>query len=69
VSTTDVDLDRLIADAGKAAAKMRRASDDRNRAIVAALDAGVGQRELARATGLSHPGIAKIAAHRTNVDD
>ena len=57
-ASADAELDRrtLLRTAAS------RAAAARYQAIVAALAGGVGQREVARATGLSHTGIAKIAA-------
>jgi hypothetical protein len=54
--------ERLLEAAGEAAEEAARATAKRDAAIVAAVSAGAGQREVARATGLSHTGIAKILA-------
>lgn len=45
---------------------VRTATQDRDHAVRAALAAGHSQREVARATGLSHQAVAKIALHRGN---
>lgn len=43
---------------------VRHWTEERNRAIVAALAAGATQRAVAEATGLTHPAVAKIAKRR-----
>lgn len=50
---------RALARAAKA---VGTATAKRDTLIVAAHDAGVSAREIARVTGLTHPGIAKIVA-------
>jgi hypothetical protein len=51
------------------AEEVRAATAARDEAIATALAAGIGQRQLARATGLSHPGIAKIAARQSTAGE
>lgn len=49
-----------LATAARAARAIRRATDARNAAIVAARDAGATWRAIALATGLTEPGVLRI---------
>lgn len=49
----------------QAAIDLAAALAERDAAVVAAVRAGVSQRETARAVGLTHPGIAKILKRST----
>lgn len=50
-----------IFESNVAAQNVRKWTEERNRAIVAALDAGATQRAVAEAVGLTHTAVAKIA--------
>jgi hypothetical protein len=52
----------MLAELTDLAARLERDRAERDEAIVAAVRAGAGQREVARAAGLTHPGVAKIVA-------
>ena len=54
-----------VAEASIAAQNARHWTDERNRAIVAALEAGATVRGLAEATGLSTAGVSKIGRRAT----
>ena len=52
----------ILATLKELAQRLERDRAERDAAITAAVRAGAGQREVARAVGLSHPGVAKIVA-------
>lgn len=67
--TVDAARDRALAtaiyQANIAAQNVRKWTDERNKAIRAALAAGASQRTVAEATGLTHPAVAKIGKRST----
>lgn len=67
MNVTDVDARAAALEhANHAAEAVRLAVDARNTAILLAVTLGAGVREVARATGLSHTGVARIV-ERTEV--
>lgn len=67
MSDTSTRTAELLEHVSEAAEQASEWLAQRDEWIVAAVRAGAGQREVARAAGLSHPGVAKIVA-RTTVD-
>lgn len=57
-------LDQVVGEASFAAAEARRATLCRDEAIRAAVEQGVSRRQVARAVGLSHSGVARIIARK-----
>ena len=62
MTTEHEEWKRHVRAVDRAADKLRQAQVERDRAVTAAIRFGIGQREVARIAGLSHPGVAKIAA-------
>lgn len=65
--TSDAERAMILAALTEIAERLERDRAERDASIVAAVRAGAGQRQIARAAGLTHPGVAKILA-RTNDD-
>lgn len=63
--TSESERAEILATLTEIAQRLEHDRVQRDASIVAAAAAGAGHREIARATGLTHPGVAKIITRTT----